>query len=89
MQKVVCESVRGEFTCNAISWTAHTGAFGVTALNHKAGNHAMENRPVVEALLNQGDKVVYGVGSNFGIELGFDNTAVIHLNGDDRMAGRA
>ncbi|MNE61693.1 hypothetical protein D3C80_1569210 [compost metagenome] len=48
----------------------------------------MENRSVVEALLNQGNEVVYGIRGNLRVELSLDNASVIHLNGNDRMAGR-
>ncbi len=41
----------------------------------------MESKAVVVPLLNKGDKVVYGVGSDFRIKLSLYGSAALHGNG--------
>ena len=48
-----------------VAGAAAAGAFGIAALNHEIGNHAMEDRAVVERLAGLGafreaDKVLHG-----------------------------
>ena len=84
--QLVEEAVGGEFASDAVAGAAGAGALGVAALDHKAGDDPVEDHAVVKALVNQGDKVVDGVGGHFGVELRLDDVAVFHFNGNDRVA---
>src|SRR6185312_3538767 len=46
--------IRIDFVGNCITRVAFAGAQWVTALNHEAGNHAMEDGPVIEWLVVHG-----------------------------------
>ena len=81
--QLVFEAVAGELALDGIARAAHAGALGVAALDHEAGDDAVEDHAVIKALFDQGDEVVDGVGGDLRIELGADDAAVIHLNGDD------
>lgn len=81
--EVVLEAVGGELTGDLVARAAGAGAVGVAALDHEAGDAAVEDEPVVKTGLDQGDKVVDGVGGDLGIELGGHLGAVFHLEGDD------
>ena len=56
---------------DAVAGAAHAGALRVAALNHKAGDDAVENGAVVKAALDQVNEVVHRVGGHLGIELHF------------------
>ena len=58
----------------------------VAALDHKAGDDPVENRPVIEAPALPGDKVIDGLGAISGVQLGDDLAAVFHFNGHNRIA---
>lgn len=49
----------GEFTVNMISWTTITDTIRTSPLNHKVWDHAMEDKPVVKALLRKVNEVLY------------------------------
>ena len=83
MLQVVLEAVAGELTLDGIARAAHTGALGATALDHEAGDHPVEDQPVIEAGLDQAHKVVDRIGGHLGIELGHHLAAVLHLDGHD------
>ena len=82
MAQVVLEAVCGELALDAVAGAAHTGAFRVAALNHKAGDDPVEDGAVIETLLYQVDEVIHRVGGHFGIELYLDS-APGGLDGDD------
>ena len=56
------------------------------ALDHEARDDAVEDGAVIEALARQGDKVADGVRRNLGVQLGADDAAVFHFDGNDRIA---
>ena len=85
--QVILESILGELPLDGVARTAHAGALGTAALDHKAGDAAVEDQAVVKALLDQGNEVVHAVGSRLGVELRLHDGAVFHLNGDDGMFG--
>ena len=66
--QIVFEAVVGEFSADAVAGASGSHAVGISALQHKALDDAMENHTVIEALLNQGDEIVYGIGGDFGIK---------------------
>ena len=82
MLQIVLEAVRGELALDAVAGTAHAGALRVAALDHKAGDDAVEDQSVVKSLADEGNKVVDGVRRDFGIKLSLDNVAVFHFKGD-------
>ena len=84
--EVVGKTVGRELALDAVAGAAGADALGVAALDHKAGDHAVEDQPVIEALLHQGDEIVDGVGGDLGIELGLHHIAVFHFKGYDRIA---
>ena len=81
----IVEAVLTEFAFDVISRAAHTGSVRAAALDHETADHAVEDQSIIEALLYEADKVVYGVGSNFRIKLRFHNVAIGHGNGNDRI----
>ena len=46
----------------------------------------MEDQPVVKALVDEGDEVANALRRDLGVKLGFDNAAVFHFDGNDRIA---
>ena len=81
--QVVCEAVGGELPLDAVARTAGTGALGVAALDHEAGDAAVEGQAVIKPLLNQGDEIVDGIRRFVRVELGLHHAAALHLNGND------
>ena len=79
----IIEPVGAELTLDAVAGAAHAGAFRVAALDHEAGDHAVEDGAVIKALLNEGNKVVDRVGRDGGVQLCFDDAAVLHFNGNN------
>ena len=55
-----------------VAGAAHAGASGVAALNHEAGDDAVEDQAVVEALFDQVDEVLDGIGRDVRVQLGLD-----------------
>ena len=83
--EVVGNAVLDELALDAVAGTAHAGAVGAAALDHEARNHTVEDLAVIEALVDQADEVIDGVGSNLGIQLGLDHAGlsaegITHLN---------
>ena len=86
MRQSVLEPVGGELAADAVAGAAHADALGVAALDHEAGDDAVENHAVIEALLDKGDEVVDSVRGGLGVELRLHDAAVFHFNGDNRIA---
>ena len=84
--EVVFEAVARELTLDAVARAAHAGAGRVAALDHEAGDDAVEDHAVIKALFDQTDKVTHGVRRDLRVELGADDAAVFHFNGDNRIA---
>ena len=80
--QIVLKAVHGELALDAVARAAHSSAVRVAALDHESGDHPVENGAVIKALADEGDKVVYGVGRDLGIELRLDG-ALVGLDGDD------
>ena len=59
---------------------AHAGALRVTALDHEAGNNAVEGQAVVKAVLDELLKVLAGDGGCAVVQLNVDGLAVLHGN---------
>ncbi|MNI32326.1 hypothetical protein D3C73_862350 [compost metagenome] len=51
--QVIGEAVRGELPCDAVARSARACAIGIAALNHEAGNDAVEDRSVIETFVNE------------------------------------
>ena len=83
MSQIVLEAVLSELALDGVAGAAHTSSVGTAALDHKAGDHPVEDQAVIIALLDQADKVVDRVGRRLGIELRLDDAAVLHLNSDN------
>ena len=49
------------------------------------GDAAVEDQPVVKALVDEGDEVANALRRDLGVKLGFDNAAVFHFNGNNRI----
>ena len=84
--QVIFKAVGGELTLDAVAGAAGTGACGVTALNHKTADDAVKDQAVIKSLLNEGDKVIYRVGSDFRIQFCLENAAVFHFKCYDGVA---
>ena len=60
------------FVFELVAGPAHSGAGGVTALDHEAGDDAVEDDAVVEAVAGEDDEAVDGFGSIGGEEVAGD-----------------
>ena len=67
MLQIISHTIHGEFTLNAVAWTAHTCTLRITALNHKTGNNSVKNQAIIKAFLNEGNKVIHCIRSNFRV----------------------
>ena len=85
MLEVVFKAVNSEFTLYAVARTAGAGTVGVAALDHEAGNDAVEGKTVIEAFSCKAYKIAYGLRCDVGIELELDDAAVFHLDGCDDL----
>src|SRR5699024_1391224 len=85
LEVVLGETVVLELALDAVAGASHAGALGVAALNHEAGDDAVENQPVIKALVDQAEEVVDGVRRELGVELSLDDAAVLHLKGNYRV----
>ena len=83
---VLLPAVVGELALDAVAGAAHAGALGAAALDHEAGDDTVEDEAVIEAGVGQGDEVIHGVGSLLGVQLAGHDLAVLHLNGENRVA---
>ena len=86
VEQGIVKAVCLELAADAVARAAGADALGVAALDHKAGDDAVENKPVIEAALYKGDEVVDGVGSDLGIKLSLHDCAVFHFKGDYGIA---
>ncbi|MPN63595.1 hypothetical protein SDC9_211359 [bioreactor metagenome] len=77
----VGKAVLAELARDRVARSAHAGAGRVAALDHEAGNHAVEDQPVVKALLDQVHEVGDRIGRDFGEQLGLNHIAVVHFDG--------
>ena len=79
--QIIGEMILGEFALNAVSRAAHAVAVGASALDHKAVDNAVEDQTVIKSFIDQADKVVYSVGSDFRIKFCLHHIAVFHSYG--------
>ena len=86
VEQGIVKAVCLELAADAVAGAAGADALGVAALDHKAGDDAVENKPVIEAALYKGDEVVDGVGSDLGIKLSLHDCTVFHFKGDYGIA---
>ena len=80
--QVIFEAVAGKLALDGVARTAGADAVRVAALDHKAGDDAVEDDAVIKALLDEGDEVVDGVRRDLRIELRLDDAAVFHFDGN-------
>ena len=84
--QVVLDAVEEELTLDAVAGAAHAGTLGAAALDHKAGDDAVEDQAVVVAGVRQGDEVIDTLGCLLGIQLAGDDAAVFHGDGKSRIS---
>ena len=84
--QIVLEAVGAKLALDAVARAADADTVRVAALDHEAGDDAVEDHAVIKALLHETDEVVDGVRGNVGIELSLDDAAVFHFDGDDGIA---
>ena len=80
----VVHAVLQELALDVPAGAAHAGALRVAALNHKAGDNAVEGQAVVEALLDELLKVLAGDGCCGSIQFNVNGFAVLHRNTNHR-----
>ena len=83
--EVIFHAVLGKFALDAVARTAHAGAVGAAALNHKALDNAVKGQSVIKFLIDKADKIVYGDRGDFRIQLCLDYVAALHGNGNNRI----
>lgn len=76
--QVIFYTVLGEFSFNGVTGAAGSVTNRVAALDHKAFDDSVENQPVIEILIDQTDKVIYGNRGDFRIKLCLYNISVFH-----------
>src|SRR6266581_4769458 len=67
-----------ELGLDLVPGAARAITLGIAALNYKVRLHAVEDQPVVEALLGEGDEVLDGFGRVVGEKLDLDDAALLH-----------
>ena len=81
----VDDAVLQELTLDVPARAAHAGALGAAALDHEAGNDAVEDEAVIKAAVCQRDEVIDRLRRDIRVELGGDDAAVFHFNGHNRI----
>ena len=81
MGKTVIYAVGRKLALDVVAGAAGTVALRAAALDHKAADDTVEDQSVIELAVGQRDKVLYGFGCDFGIQLQFDDAAILHGNG--------
>ena len=76
----ILDTVDGKLALDGFIGAAHTGTGRVAALDHEAGNDAVEDQTVIEALGNELFKVCAGDGSGLRVEFDLDDAAVGHFD---------
>ena len=85
MLQLIVHAVEQELALDAVAGTAHAGALGAAALDHEAGNDAVEDEAVIKAAVCQRDEVIDRLRRDIRVELGGDDAAVFHFNGHNRI----
>ena len=67
MSKIVCNTILGKFTLDAVSRATHSGSIRASSLDHKSVDDTMEDQSVIEAILYKTDKVIDSVWCDFRI----------------------
>ena len=80
MLQVIFDTVVSKFSFNGVAGASHTGSVGTSALDHEAFDDPVEDQPVVKALIDQTDKVIYGNRSNVRVKLCFHDVAIFHCD---------
>ena len=78
MLERIVHAVCLEFPLDAVAGVAVPLAERTAALEHEAGNDAVEDQAVVKAFFDERNKIVDGIGCDIGIQLGGDHAAVFH-----------
>ncbi|MNI70993.1 hypothetical protein D3C73_1268420 [compost metagenome] len=87
MLEIIGEAVGEELAFNAVSGSPGACPLRIAALYHEARDHPVENKAVIESLVDQGYEVIDRIGRNLGVQFGFDDAAVLHFEGYYRVAG--
>ena len=64
---------------------ARTVAKGIAALDHKAGDDAVEGKTIIKAVIDKLQEVFDGDGSGLRIQLHGDGAVIFNLNCDNRV----
>ena len=75
---VVLDAVEEELAFDAVAGAAHAGSLGAAALDHEAGDDAVEDQTVIEIVICQIDEIADALGRLVGVQLAFDDAAVFH-----------
>src|SRR6266436_1833921 len=67
-----------ELGLDLVAGPSRAVTLGIAALNYEVRLHAVEDQPVVEALLGEGDEVLDGFGRVVGEKLDLDDAALLH-----------
>ena len=70
---------------DGVARAAHAGAFRVTALDHEAADHPVEDQAVIEALARQAQEIIDCVRSLVRIQLHLHHAAVLHRDRYNRI----
>ena len=79
VRQIVFKSVLGEFAFDRVSRAAHAVSVRASALDHEAADHTVEDQAVIEAFINQGDKVPDRIRGDFRVQFRFHDIAVFHF----------
>jgi hypothetical protein len=72
MLQSILKPVPAEFAFDPVAGPSDADAFRVSSLNHKAGYHPVENQVVVKTSIDERDEIIYGIGSDIGIQFNPD-----------------
>ena len=85
MLKRVVHAVGGKLTLDVPAGATGAVAQRAAALDHKAGDDAVEGQAVVEALTDQLLEILTGDGGSFLVQLDVDDAAVFHSNANHNV----
>ena len=85
MREVVGNAVGGKFSLDLFVRATRTVSLGVTALDHKVFDYAVEGQPVIKSLSDKLLEVCHSFGCDIGIELHNDIAEFFYLNEDAKQ----
>ena len=85
MLQGILHAVGRKLALDAVPRPPDPDPFGISSLDHKAGDDAVKGQPVIEAAVGQSGKIPDGLRRVLRIELAFHFASVTHPDGKHRI----